>query len=464
MTIRVESSSEGNLSGHRVVVMGLGRFGGGVGAVRYLVRRGAQVLVTDTLGAERMSHSLRQLEDLDDVEYRLDGHDIRDFTNTDMVVVNPAVDRRKNHFLRAACATGARLTSEIELLVCALPNRDRTIAVTGTAGKSTVTAMIAHVLGQPEANQALEPAQVWMGGNIGGSLLGQIDAIAQMDWVVLELSSFMLESIADVGFSPRVAIVTNLAPNHLDRHVTFNAYIQAKQVILRYQQAGDVVVFGPNVAQVMDAGLGQLDQIEAVTPLLGPLHLPGHHNRINGSLAIAAVGHCAVAPHFAAAALENFPGLPHRTQQVANVAAVRCYNDSKSTTPESACLAIDAFDARSVHVILGGYDKGSDLRKLILHAARRCRGIYTIGDTGQAITAAAAAEPGGAYAIYCGNLECAVREALRHARDGEVLLLSPGCASWDQFENYEQRGDMFTELVRSHADAIGHITSSREGA
>jgi UDP-N-acetylmuramoylalanine--D-glutamate ligase len=282
-----------------------------------------------------------------------------------------------------------------------------------------------------------------MGGNIGGSLLPFVESIREDDWVVLELSSFMLEGLREDAWSPHIAVLTNLSPNHLDWHGSMENYAAAKRVIFEFQRPGDVAIREPRA---------------------GPfaLAVPGQHNQINAGLAAAAVG---AAGFEVGDRLADFRGLPHRLAFVAEVAvagggAVRCYDDSKSTTPEAAGLAVEAFAPGTVRIILGGYDKGSDFAELAELVARRCAGVYTIGATGDTIAAlveaaagwqADAAEEKLPAVRRCGTLDVAVQRALDDARasgGGGVLVLSPGCASWDQFANYEERGERFAEWVR----------------
>ncbi len=427
-----------DLKGKRVVVMGLGRFGGGVGAARFCVAEGARVLVTDLEPAEKLSESMGKLADLT-IEYRLGGHEVADFTGADFVIVNPAVDPRKNQYLQAATAAGVTLTSEIELAIQRLPNRMRTIGVTGTAGKSTTTAMIGHVL-----NIALSPEEnVHVGGNIGGSLLGKLGEIRAEDWVVLELSSFMLEGLR--GWSPHVAVVTNISDNHLDRHETMAAYTAAKQQILREQREEDYAVLGRGVADWAAVTRGEVRIVDGEYE--GELLLPGAHNRFNAAAAVAA---CELAGVDAAAArktLATFAGLPHRLQFVCEHCGIRFYNDSKSTTPAAAILALESFPVKSVHIILGGFDKHSELGDMAQRAAVISAGVYTIGQTGPVIADVAEKILGAGGVRRCQTLETAVLQAIRGAKPGQVIVLSPGCASWDQFENYEARGRMFAELA-----------------
>jgi UDP-N-acetylmuramoylalanine--D-glutamate ligase len=434
--------------GKRAVVMGLGRFGGGVGVARWLAAEGARVLVTDLEPREKLEASVAQLGalvDRGDVELRLGEHNVSDFTTCDLVVANPAVPKPwENRFLRAANAAGVRVTTEIGLVTSRLPDRAKTIAVTGSAGKSTTAAMIHHVLrdcGVPTV----------FGGNIGGSLLLELGrGITSGTWVVLELSSAMLHWISQEPkpFSAHVAVVTNCTPNHADWHGSFGHYEASKKQIVANQQAGDIAIIDKSLCEwEMPAGVERV-VIRAVDRVRG-LSVPGAHNEHNAAMALTAVAAsgAGVSREAADVAVRTFAGLPNRLELVARGASVRCYNDSKATTPEAAVLGVLAFEENPgvgrVHLIAGGYDKGSDLSP-IGALAPELAGLYTIGKTGPAIGAAA-----GGRAIQCETLERAVGAAWERARPGDVLLLSPGCASWDQFENYEQRGERFKELVRA---------------
>lgn len=420
-----------SFQGKRVTIMGLGRFGGGVGVTRYMVAQGAHVTVTDMAARDDLQNSLAQLADLD-VTFRLGEHREDDFTSADVVVVNPAV-KPDNVYVEAARRAGATLTTEIGLLIHRLPSRKHVIGVTGSAGKSTVTAMIGHIL-----SRAGRRAHV--GGNLGGSLLASIDDIAPDDFVVLELSSFMLHCLRDRQWSPHAAVITSFAPNHLDWHGSVDAYAEAKQVLLDHQRddEGDFFVGGFGMDELFDI---RTSRATICGPADVELLVPGEHNRINAAIAAAVVDELLGSDHLHL--LCDFAGLPHRLQLIAERGSVKYYNDSKCTTPAAARLAIDAFDPGSVHLICGGYDKGSDLDDLARYAASRCAGLYTIGDTGDAIAKAA-----GAAATRCGTLEQAVAAASTAARPEQVVLLSPACASWDQFTNYEARGATFTRLAR----------------
>jgi len=441
----------------RVTVMGLGRFGGGVEVTRWLARAGARVTVTDQEPAERLAGSLAQIADLD-VRLRLGGHDEADFRDVDLVVVNPAVPE-SSEWLATARRAGVPISTEINLFVerC----RARVVGVTGSVGKSTITAMIGHMLARTL------PTHVWVGGNIGRSLLDGLDRIGDDDIVVLELSSFQLQRTALVRWSPRIAVITNITPNHLDWHGSLAAYTDAKLNIVRFQERKrDAVVIQdtPEMERVCAAVLGAEANVwryglEGEVPMARRrdagtrlrweelrLGVPGRHNRENAAAALTVAHLLGVAPGAALEALASYEALPHRLQKVAEQDGVLYYDDSKSTTPESAVTALRSFD-RPVLVILGGYNKGSDLSPVAQEAARRARLAACIGSTGPHL--AELIRAAGGRAENCGDLPTALRLCRQEAQPGDVVLLSPACASWDQFSDYRQRGELFARLARS---------------
>ncbi|MAA51557.1 MAG: hypothetical protein CMJ41_00630 [Phycisphaerae bacterium] len=412
----------------RVTVLGLGRFGGGLGAARWWLDRGAEVRVTDLATREELAEAVATLEAHDHggrLHWRLGEHRIEDFTETDLVVANPAVPRPwDNPCLEAAWASGVPVTTEIALLVSQL-DRERVIGITGTAGKSTTAAMTHHILQSCGISSVL-------GGNIGGSLLTNLDTTRSARAVVLELSSAMLWWLGATDdappdatrWSPAVAVTTNIAPNHVDWHGTEAHYRACKDGLSRHQQDTDVHLSG-------DPGGTDI-----------PLSVPGSHNQINARLAIAAASELTgLDPQRGRTAVGSFTGLPHRLERIPSTDGFHYFNDSKSTTPEATTLAIEAMeDAGRVHLIAGGYDKGVPLHPII-ERVEELAGMYTIGATGADLAA-------GTTACVCGTIDDAVRQAKGRMKPGDVLLLSPGCASWDQFENFEVRGDAFRRLVR----------------
>ena len=429
------------LKNKRVLVMGLGRFGGGAGVARFLATEGAEVRVTDMLGAGELAESVAGLEGLG-IDFVLGEHRVEDFGAwADVVVVNPAVKPAGNKFLDAARENGVVMTSEIGLLVERLPGRKRTVGVTGSNGKSTTVAMLGHVLGEC----LNEGEQVWVGGNIGGSLLGKLVEMGEEDVVVLELSSFMLEGLRGSGWSPGVAVVTNVSENHLDWHGGMEEYVSAKQVILDSQVVNDAAFLGEGAERFVTNDFVVKGVLRGGGRKV-EMQLPGEHNQKNGKMVLAVCDQLGVDVSKVRESIKGFGGLAHRMEFVGEVEGAKYFNDSKATTSGAAILGIEGFEKGCVHVILGGYDKGADLTGLAEVAGRWCKAVYTVGATGDAI--ADAAEGLDAAVVRCGDLTKAMGEIKCRVILGDVVLLSPGCASWGQFGNFEERGERFVGLVR----------------
>ena len=453
------------VKGRRVLVMGLGLFGGGCGAVRFLCRQGAQVTVTDLRQAEELAESLRDLEGLP-VRYKLGGHDTEDFQNTDLVVANPAVPR-SSPYLQAAEAAGVPVTTEICLFVSRCPSP--IVGVTGTSGKTTTTSLIVEMLRRRDA-------RTLVGGNIGGSLLDRLDEIAPDTPVVLELSSFQLDRLGDMAWSPHVAVVTNFAPNHLDVHGSLDAYRNAKRQIVAHQREGDAAVLNGDDAEV--AGWGGRGGVRYVTFSLArmPAHgvfvrdgdirhtlggaertvcpatdlrLPGRHNLANALAAAGAALCCGVPEPDIAEALRCFAGVAHRLEHVAEIGGVHYHNDSIATSPDRTRAALEAFSGRIV-LIAGGYDKGLGFDELGPVIGQKVSHLILMGKTADAI---AAAVPGDAATRVhrVASLDEAVMTAAGVALPGDAVLLSPASASYDMFRNFEERGNLFKYLVLSLA-------------
>ncbi len=447
--------------GRRVTVMGLGSFGGGIGAAAFLHDLGARVTVTDMKTELDLTRSLDSLRNRD-IRFVLGRHDREDFTHTDMVVVSPAVPRTSS-YIRAASEAGVPLRTEIGLFVerCPAP----VCGVTGSNGKTTTVSMLGAIL-------AASGLPHRIGGNIGGSLLAELTAISPEDRVVLELSSFQIEWLDELGWSPRVAAVLNVMPNHLDRHGTFEAYADAKGRLLDHQGPEDITVLnaGNPASRAMQSRTrgeiqwfgnildgdgftyadgwivrrvnGAVERIFDTARLL----VPGGHN-IENALAAVACAHALGVPVKAVAeGLAGFRGVTHRLELVGEISGVKYYNDSKATTPEAATVGITAFE-RSVIPILGGYDKGVSFDGMARAVSGKIRWAALIGVTAPLIRDSLAGA--GVDSTIYGSFEEAFAACAGRARPGDVVLLSPGCASYDMFNNYEERGERFRELVRA---------------
>lgn len=456
----------------RVTVMGLGNFGGGLGAVQFLVRHGARVTVTDLWFEADLAPSLAQLADTPPEALHLGGHTASDFTQTELVVVSPAVPK-DNHFLNLARQAGVPLTSEMNLFWEL--NRAPIVAVTGSNGKSTTTAMT-HAILEAAGRKS------WLGGNIGTSLLPLVDQIQPTDVVVLEMSSFQLEDLNRLQRSPQVAIVTNFSPNHLDRHGTLDDYRTAKQTLLRWQTHDDVAVLNqddPDVAgwptqgrtfyfglqdQQRDGCFMTTDRLAVFRhagqqrefPLRDWLSLPGTHNLQNALAATCAALAIDVPLDAVERGLRGYKALPHRLELVAEAAGRKFYNDSLATTPESAIVALAAFH-RPIILFAGGYDKGSDLTEMATAiAAKPVKAVALMGTTGPRLGELLDdLDPQHRVARRrCESFDESFEWAVAQSRPGDVLLLSPGCASYDWFRNFADRGTQFRERAERTAATL----------
>ncbi len=433
-------------TGRRVTIMGLGRHGGGLSAARYLAQLGARVTISDAADRDTLRESLEQLRDVPIAALKLGGHDEADFRTAEFVVVNPAV-RREHRCLQIARQSGATLTSEIELFLRQCPAM--AIGVTGSNGKSTTCSMLAAMF-------TADGRRAWLGGNIGKSLLGALSQIAADDWVVLELSSFQLAHLSHQAPRPQIAVVTNFAPNHLDWHGHLDDYRRAKQRIVREQPPAGLAVLNPHDDQVTSWSSLASGRTRAAWPLerIPILAVPGVHNRHNAACAAAAAEAAGVAKTAINSALRHFRGLDHRLQFVAEVAGRRFYNDSKSTTPQATIAALAALDG-PLWLLAGGHPKDARFEELARAVVERTRGAGLFGQARESLHACLRAQRAGFNASTTEQLADALDWCWRQSQAGDVILLSPACASYDQFRDFEARGEMFCRCVaalRSRAE------------
>ena len=342
----------------------------------------------------------------------------------DLVVKSPGVPR-ESPLVAGAHARGVPVWSEVELGYRILPPGSRLIGVTGTNGKTTTTELLGAVL-------RADDRTVEVAGNVGRPLTDAADQAEPGSWLVCELSSFQLEDVHTLACD--VAVLLNLEPDHLDRHGTFEDYRAAK---LR--------IFERARVSVVPRGLG-IDGIEfsADDPLPAEPLIPGRHNRENAAAASAAARAAGVADEAIAEGLRTFPGVPHRLELVRELRGVRWVNDSKATNTAAARRGVAAYDA-PLRLILGGSLKGEDFGPFVRDLPETVRSVYLIGAASDEL--AAALDAAGRTYVRAGDLAGAVTRAAHEARPGDVVLLSPACASFDQFENFEERGDAFRRLV-----------------
>jgi UDP-N-acetylmuramoylalanine--D-glutamate ligase len=418
--------------------MGLGHFGGGAAAARWLAGQGAVVTVTDLEDEKVLGPSLKSLAGAPIAAFHLGGHREDDFRQADLVVVNPAV-RPGNSWLEIARENGVAMTTEIDLFLEACPAVS--IGVTGSNGKSTTAAMIAAVF---EAGGR----QTWLGGNIGGSLLDHLDEIKHDDAVVLELSSFQLTYLRPETPLPHIGVVTSLSPNHLDWHASLDEYAKAKQVLLKRQQPDDLVVLNTH-----DRRLAAWDCLvrSRLLPLvcdeeIPHLPVPGWHNRMNAACAATAALGAGCSRSAIDRGLSAFRGLSQRMERIAEIDDRTFYNDSASTTPESTIAALESIGEPAL-LLAGGHDKGFDFTELIETAGRLAVGVAFFGQIGPKLHDRLAASHVDCCSIAVATLDDAVDWCWRHSRRGDAIVLSPGCSSHDQYRNFRERGARFEHLV-----------------
>ena len=444
-----------DLKGKRVLVLGLGK--SGVASALFLEKQGARVSVSDARSEEQLRFQIPALLD-HGIRVETGEHGERTFREQDLIVVSPGVPVDVPQLVRAV-ERGTPVIGELELAARFL--KGSVVAITGSNGKTTTTTLAGTIL-------AAGGRTPLVGGNIGTPAISFVESATDDTWMVLEISSFQLETITT--FHPKIAVVLNITPDHLDRHYTFEKYAAAKARIFENQTPDDFAVLNydnePCIAmaanskapvywfsRMKEVGRGAFasnDRIfwrdgnaEREIMLLAEISLKGAHN-IENVLAGVCIGMLAgVAAEDIRRAIGAFKAVEHRLEYVATVGGVEYYNDSKATNVDATIKALESFPGR-IHLILGGKDKGSDYALLNRLLSERVERVYTIG----AAAAKIESQVRGTEVVSLGNLEAAVKRASGSATPGDVILLAPACASFDQFDSYEHRGRVFKELVQ----------------
>ncbi len=446
-----------DVNNKRVLVVGLGK--SGVASALFLKANGAKVTVSDTKPEDQFRDEIPVLLD-HGITVETGGHGERTFRGQDLIVVSPGVPVDAPPLVQAR-SLGETVIGEIELAAQFL--RGSIVAITGSNGKTTTTALTGEILA------TCGPSTV-VGGNIGTPAISLVGKSQADGFVVLEVSSFQLETIQT--FHANVAVVLNVTPDHLDRHRTFEAYVEAKARIFENQQASDFAVLNADDptcvamakqtrAQVYwfsrkkEVGQGAYvrssrfvfrgtDGEQDILPI-SEMPLKGGHN-VENVLAAVTVGMLlGCKPEQIAKAVRQFKAVEHRLEYVATLRGVEYYNDSKATNVDATIKALESFP-KNIHIILGGKDKGSDYTVLNDLLRQRVKRVYTIGAAAEKIESQIR---GAAEIVHAETLEAAVKRAAAAAADGDVVLLAPACASFDQFQNYEHRGRVFKETVHA---------------
>lgn len=446
------------LNGKRVLVVGLGK--SGVASALFMKAHGARVTVSDTKSGDELRNEIPVLLD-NGITVETGGHGDRTFRGQDLIVVSPGVPVDAPPLVQAR-SLGETVIGEVELAAQFLPGP--IVAITGSNGKTTTTTLTGEIL-----TAAGFPALV--GGNIGTPAISLAERAKPGTLIVLEISSFQLETIE--SFRPKVAVVLNVTPDHLDRHRTFEIYADAKARIFENQQPDDCAVLNADdptcVAMakktrsqvfwfsrqkevergawvragniVFRDASGQREILQ-----VSEIPLKGAHNLENVLAAVSAGVLMGCAPEKIRSAVHDFKAVEHRLEFVASIRGVDYYNDSKATNVDATIKALESFPA-NIHLILGGKDKGSDYTVLNDLLRKRVKRVYTIG----AAAAKIESQIVGPEVVQAETLENAVRKASTLAEPGDVVLLAPACASFDQFKSYEHRGRVFKDLVRGLA-------------
>jgi len=454
------------LRNKRVLVVGLARTG--VATALFCAARGAHVTATDTRAENELGETIAELRKAG-VALELGGHREEIVMDSDLIIPSPGVPANAP-LLQFARAKGVTIWSEIELAARFL--KGRLVGITGSNGKTTTTSLIEHTLKNAGFSTILA-------GNIGTPLISCVEKTSENTITVAELSSFQLELIET--FRPNISVFLNLTPDHLDRHHTLESYGAAKARIFENQTEADSAVlnaddpgttpYAPAKPQVFwfsrkqrvaqgafvkeSEILFRREGAEETILKLTDIPLAGAHNVENVLAAAAATRLAGAEPAAIAKGVRSFAGVEHRLEFVAEIGGVRYYNDSKATNVDATLKALDSFPGR-ILIILGGKDKGSDYT--LLRAPLREKAILAllIGAAADKIEKQIA----GSVAIeQAGTLERAVETAAHAARAGDVVLLAPACASFDQFQNYEHRGQVFKELVHQLERQAASTTS-----
>jgi len=457
------------LNDKRVLVVGLGK--SGVASALFLKAHGARVTVSDTKSGDELRNEIPVLLD-HGITVETGGHGERTFRGQDLIVVSPGVPV-DTPLLAQARNLGEPVIGEIELAAHFLPGP--IVAITGSNGKTTTTTLVGEIL-----NAAGLPTLV--GGNIGTPAISLAERAKQETVIVLEVSSFQLETIKT--FHPKIAVVLNVTPDHLDRHKTLEVYVNAKARIFENQHGNDFAVLNaddPTCAAMAARtraqvfwfsrqsevkqgawvregnilfrdGAGTQKESQREIMLVSEIPLKGAHNLENVLAAVCAGALMNCAPERIRKAVREFKAVEHRLEFVAAINGVDYYNDSKATNVDATIKALESFPG-NIHLILGGKDKSSDYSVLNDLLRQRVKRVYTIGAAaGKIESQIVSAKSGGPEIVHAETLENAVRKAHAVAEPGDVVLLAPACASFDQFKSYEHRGRVFKEIVTSLAE------------
>lgn len=422
-----------------VIVMGLGLHGGGVGVAKFLAKRGAQVLVTDLKTKEELRESLNKLKKYTKIKYILGRHRIGDFKNADLIIKNPGVPK-ESKYLQIARKNNVPIETDVGLFFEYCPS-EKIIGVTGTKGKSTVATLIANLLATKY--------QVVLAGNIRTSVLEELPKINKNAVIILELSSWQLEDLKDHKKSPWIAVITNIMQDHLNRYRGIKDYIEAKKLILKFQKADDFLILNKDDAIVRNFAKNARGRVifysqKQALKYFGRSKLVGKHNLSNLSAALAVAKLLKIPDSSINKVLREFKGIEGRLELIKQSRGVKYYNDTTATTPEAAIAALKMF--RNIILIAGGADKSLNFKELAKIIAKRVKSLILLPGTAT-LKLRKEMEKFTVPTFEIRSMKDAVKKAGKLAKRGDIVLLSPGCASFGLFQHEFDRGKQFQKCI-----------------
>ncbi len=448
-----------DLKNKNVLLVGLAKTG--VSTIKKLNKLGANIIVNDIKPKEKLEGIIEEIDNLDNIEYVLGKH-LENIENIDLTIVSPGVPLDLP-FIEKIKSEGIKIIGEVELAY-KLSKNPTFIGITGTNGKTTTTSLVGEMF--KKANK-----DTYIVGNIGNPVIDTVDLTNENSYLVTELSSFQLESIED--FKPKVSTIINITEDHLNRHHTMENYINAKARVFKNQDKTDFTILNYDDSIVRDLGKNsngnvlyfsikeevkqgayldknnniviKVDGKELVLMNKSELSLPGNHNLENAMSAILMAYVLNIDTDVIIDTLRTFKGVEHRLEFVTNKDGIMFVNDSKGTNPDSTIKAITSYE-KPIVLIAGGYEKQSDFTEMIKYATKNVKALVLLGQTAEKIETTAK-EHGIDNISKVEDMEAAVKKAYEIAESGDVVLLSPACASWDMYPNFEARGLDFKENI-----------------
>lgn len=448
-----------DLKNKNVLLVGLAKTG--VSTIKKLNKLGANIIVNDIKPKEKLEGIIEEIDNLDNIEYVLGKH-LENIENIDLTIVSPGVPLDLP-FIEKIKSEGIKIIGEVELAY-KLSKNPTFIGITGTNGKTTTTSLVGEMF--KKANK-----DTYIVGNIGNPVIDTVDLTNENSYLVTELSSFQLESIED--FKPKVSTIINITEDHLNRHHTMENYINAKARVFKNQDKTDFTILNYDDSIVRDLGKNsngnvlyfsikeevkqgayldknnniviKVDGKELVLMNKSELSLPGNHNLENAMSAILMSYVLNIHTDVIIDTLRTFKGVEHRLEFVTNKDGIMFVNDSKGTNPDSTIKAITSYE-KPIVLIAGGYEKQSDFTEMIKYATKNVKALVLLGQTAEKIEITAK-EHGIDNISKVKGMEAAVKKAYEIAESGDVVLLSPACASWDMYPNFEARGLDFKENI-----------------